>query len=158
MPDQNKHGGKRKGAGAKQKWDLFFKVEVGQACEELIRNSEELAKLREKRELFESMTDLKDQWKAANSIPVAQRHAWLESEEAEAHFEDIKLELASLKSEIASSSIKGRLLNLSAKPPYGSRKQAILIVAKIYSLTPKQVDNIWQEYRRFEYSLQKYQT
>ena len=158
MPDHNKHGGKRKGAGAKQKWDLFFKLEVGQACEELIRNSEELAKLKEKRELFESMTDLKDQWKAANSIPVAQRHAWLRSEEAEAHFEDIKLELASLKSEITSSSLKGRVLNLSAQPPYGSRKQAILIVAKIYSLTPKQVDNMWQEYRRFEYSLQKYQT
>jgi hypothetical protein len=158
MPDHNKHGGKRKGAGAKQKWDLFFKLEVGQACEELIRNSEKLAMRREKCELFESMTDLKDQWKAANSIPVAQRHAWLRSEEAEAHFEDIKLELASLKSEITSSSLKGRVLNLSAQPPYGSRKQAILIVAKIYSLTPKQVDNMWQEYRRFEYSLQKYQT
>ena len=158
MPAHNKHGGKRKGAGAKQKWDLFFKLEVGQTCEELIRNSEELAKRREKCELFESMTDLKDQWKAANSIPVAQRHAWLRSEEAEAHFEDIKLELASLKSEITSSSLKGRVLNLSAKPPYGSRKQAIMIVAKIYSLTPKQVDNMWQEYRRFEYSLQKYQT
>ena len=154
MPAHNKHGGKRKGAGAKQKWDLFFKLEVGQTCEELIRNSEELAKRREKCELFESMTDLKDQWKAANSIPVAQRHAWLRSEEAEAHFEDIKLELASLKSEITSSSLKGRVLNLSAKPPYGSRKQAIMIVAKIYSLTPKQVDNMWQEYRRFEYSLQ----
>jgi hypothetical protein len=158
MPAHNKHGGKRKGAGAKQKWDLFFKLEVGQTCEELIRNSEKLAKRREKCELFESMTDLKDQWKAANSIPVAQRHAWLRSEEAEAHFEDIKLELASLKSEITSSSLKGRVLNLSAKPPYGSRKQAIMIVAKIYSLTPKQVDNMWQEYRRFEYSLQKYQT
>jgi hypothetical protein len=158
MPDHNKHGGKRKGAGAKQKWDLFFKLEVGQACEELIRNSEKLAMRREKCELFESMTDLKDQWKAANSIPVAQRHAWLRSEEAEAHFEDIKLELASLKSEITSSSLKGRVLNLSAQPPYGSRKQAIFIVAKIYSLTPKQVDNMWQEYRRFEYSLQKYQT
>jgi hypothetical protein len=158
MPDHNKHGGKRKGAGAKQKWDLFFKLEVGQACEELIRNSEKLAMRREKCELFESMTDLKDQWKAANSIPVAQRHAWLRSEEAEAHFEDIKLELASLKSEITSSSLKGRVLNLSAQPPYGSRKQAILIVAKIYSLTPKQVDNMWQEYRRFEYSLQTYQT
>jgi hypothetical protein len=112
MPDHNKHGGKRKGAGAKQKWDLFFKLEVGQACEELIRNSEKLAMRREKCELFESMTDLKDQWKAANSIPVAQRHAWLRSEEAEAHFEDIKLELASLKSEITSSSLKGRVLNL----------------------------------------------
>ena len=158
MPAHNKHGGKRKGAGAKQKWDLFFKLEVGQTCEELIRNSEKLAMRREKCELFESMTDLKDQWKAANSIPVAQRHAWLRSEEAEAHFEDIKLELASLKSEITSSSLKGRVLNLSAKPTYGSRKQAILIVAKMYSLTPKQVDNMWQEYRRFEYSLQKYQT
>jgi hypothetical protein len=158
MPDHNKHGGKEKEPGAKQKWDLFFKLEVGQACEELIRNSEKLAMRREKCELFESMTDLKDQWKAANSIPVAQRHAWLRSEEAEAHFEDIKLELASLKSEITSSSLKGRVLNLSAQPPYGSRKQAILIVAKIYSLTHKQVDNMWQEYRRFEYSLQKYQT
>ena len=130
MPAHNKHGGKRSVAGAKQKWDLFFKLEVGQTCEELISNSEKLAKRREKRELFESMTDLKDQWKAANSIPVAQRYAWLRGEEAEAHFKDIKLELEGLKSEITSSSLKGRVLKLSAKPPYGSKKQAIFIVAK----------------------------
>ena len=47
MTNSKKHGGKRKGAGRKPKWDPLFKLRVGQDCENLFRQEEELAKKRQ---------------------------------------------------------------------------------------------------------------
>ena len=153
MSGGNKHGGKRKGAGAKQKWDLFFKLEVGQACEELIRNSEKLAMRREKCELFESMTDLTDVWDRLNMVPIYQRSDWLKSEAGDQHRSDMEDELETLRAVTANISPNSRLLKLSITPPRGTRSSIILAIAEKYFLSAKQVDNLWQEYRRFERSL-----
>ena len=52
----------------------------------------------------------------------------------------------------ANISPASRLLKIPTKPPRGSRLRVISEIAEKYSLTAKQVDNLWQEYRRFERS------
>ena len=149
----NQHGGKREGAGRIPKWDPLFKLHVGQDCEELFKREIELAIEQAKNKLFGQETDLKEQWQHTNRIPIEQRSAWLKSEEADRHQFDIEQELGAIHSHEPDTFPKSRLLSLPAKPPRGTRSRIISEIAKKYSLSIKQTDNLWQAYRRFERSL-----
>ena len=152
MSNSNKHGGKRKGAGRKPKWDLLFKLRVGQDCESLFRQEEELAKKKAIDEHFSTETDIKNVWDKVHKIPIPRRSNWLKSEAGDQHISDIEEELETLRATTANISPASRLLKIPTKPPHGSRLRIISEIAKKYSLSAKQVDNLWQEYRRFERS------
>ena len=152
MSNSNKHGGKRKGAGRKPKWDLLFKLRVGQDCESLFRQEEELAKKKAIDEHFSTETDIKNVWDKAHKIPIPRRSNWLKSEDGDQHISDIEEELETLRATTANISPASRLLKIPTKPPRGSRLRIISEIAEKYSLSAKQVDNLWQEYRRFERS------
>ena len=153
MANSKKHGGKRKGAGRKPKWDPLFKLRVGQDCESLFRQEEELAKKKAIDEHFSTETDIKNVWDKVHKIPIPQRSHWLKSEGSEQHISDIEEELETLRAVSANISPASRLLKVPTKPPRGSRLRIISEIAEKYSLSAKQVDNLWQEYRRFERSL-----
>jgi hypothetical protein len=153
MANCNKHGGKRKGAGRKPKWDLLFKLRVGQDCESLFRQEEEVAKKKAIDEHFRTDSDLSELWRSVNMVPISHRSHWLESEASEQHRSDIEDELEALRAMTANISPASRLLKIPTKPPRGSRLRIISEIAEKYSLSAKQVDNLWQEYRRFERSL-----
>ena len=152
MANCNKHGGKRKGAGRKPKWDLLFKLRVGQDCESLFRQEEELAKKKAIDEHFSTETEIKNVWDKVHKIPIPRRSNWLKSEAGDQHISDIEEELETLRATTANISPASRLLKIPTKPPRGSRLRIISEIAEKYSLSAKQVDNLWQEYRRFERS------
>jgi len=152
MTNSKKHGGKRKGAGRKLKWDLLFKLRVGQDCESLFRQAEELAKKKAIDEHFSTETDIKNVWDKVHKIPIPRRSNWLKSEAGDQHISDIEEELETLRAVSANISPASRLLKIPTKPPRGSRLRIISEIAEKYSLSAKQVDNLWQEYRRFERS------
>ena len=152
MTNSKKHGGKRKGAGRKPKWDLLFKLRVGQDCESLFRQEEELAKKKAIDEHFSTETDIKNVWDKVHKIPIPRRSNWLKSEAGDQHISDIEEELETLRATTANISPASRLLKIPTKPPRGSRLRIISEIAEKYSLSAKQVDNLWQEYRRFERS------
>ena len=153
MTNSKKHGGKRKGAGRKPKWDPLFKLRVGQDCENLFRQEEELAKKKAIDEHFSTKTDIKNVWDKVHKIPIPRRSNWLKSEAGDQHISDIEEELETLRATTANISPTSRLLKIPTKPPRGSRLRIISEIAEKYSLSAKQVDNLWQEYRRFERSL-----
>ena len=153
MSGGNKHGGKRKGAGRRPKWDPFFRLHVGQDCEELFRDEARLAHAKASDEHFRTITDLTDVWDRLNMVPIYQRSDWLKSEAGDQHRSDIEDELETLRAVTADISSNSRLLKLSITPPRGTRSRIILAIAEKYFLSAKQVDNLWQEYRRFERSL-----
>ena len=152
MTNSKKHGGKRKGAGRKPKWDLLFKLRVGQDCESLFRQEEELAKKKAIDEHFSTETEIKNVWDKVHKIPIPRRSTWLKSEAGDQHISDIEEELETLRATTANISPASRLLKIPTKPPRGSRLRIITEIAEKYSLSAKQVDNLWQEYRRFERS------
>ena len=152
MTNSKKHGGKRKGAGRKPKWDPLFKLRVGQDCENLFRQEEELAKKKAIDEHFSTETDIKNVWDKVHKIPIPRRSNWLKSEAGDQHISDIEEELETLRATTANISPASRLLKIPTKPPRGSRLRIISEIAEEYSLSAKQVDNLWQEYRRFERS------
>jgi len=69
MSNSNKHGGKRKGAGRKPKWDPLFKLRVGQDCESLFRQEEEVAKKKAIDEHFRTDSDLSELWRSVVLAP-----------------------------------------------------------------------------------------
>jgi hypothetical protein len=152
MANCNKHGGKRKGAGRKPKWDLLFKLRVGQDCESLFRQEEEVAKKKAIDEHFRTDSDLSELWRSVNMVPISHRRHWLKSEAGDQHISDIEDELKAFRAVSANISPASRLLKIPTKPPRGTRLRVISEIAEKYSLSAKQVDNLWQEYRRFERS------
>ena len=152
----NSHGGKRSGAGRPRKWDFWFVMEVGQDCETLHRQAQDAA-LRMRRDKLIGDTELEATWSKVNSIPVPQRRQWLQSkgddeleEGYEQHQADINEEIKAMNKKRGDKVTTSRLVGLQNTPPKGTRSQIIAKVAKKFALSPKQVDNIWQAYRRFE--------
>jgi hypothetical protein len=150
------HGGKRSGAGRPRKWDFWFVMEVGQACETLHRQAQDAA-LRTRRDKLMEDTELQATWNKVNSMPVPQRRQWLQSkgddeleEGYEQHQSDIKEEIKVMNKKRGGKVTTSRLVSLQNTPPKGTRSQIIAKVAKKFELSTKQIDNIWQAYRRFE--------
>ena len=104
-------------------------------------------------EHFRTDSDLNELWRSVNMVPISHRRHWLKSEASEQHRSDIEDELKAFRAVSANISPASRLLKVPTKPPRGSRLRIISEIAEKYSLSAKQVDNLWQEYRRFERSL-----
>ena len=143
------HGGKREGAGREPKWDFSKKVKIGQECEALQRK-EELKTF--KTNVLKAFPDLNYLWDNASQIDIKHRKDWLLSEDGEQHQLDVQEELVTLNLIEENPSSQNRLFKISKKAPKGTRKAICKIIAQKYSLDEKQVDNIWQFYRRFEKS------
>ena len=63
---------------------------------------------------------------------------------------DVSEELVTLNSAMVRTDPKNRIFQIVGKAPKGTRSRIIKIVAEEYGLKTKQVDNLWQRYRRFE--------
>jgi hypothetical protein len=147
-PEKTTHGGKRRGAGRPKKWDFSFVVKVGQACEKLNRKAMEESLDQQKNDLFRQRTELEWHWAEVNKVPPSKRRQFLTSETFEVHSQDVNEELKMLASKKGGE--VNRVIQLKAKAPRGTRTKILQQVAKTFGLTTKQVDNMWQAYRRFE--------
>lgn len=150
MSQRSTHGGKREGAGRKPKWPFFFKIDVGQACERLWRETMEKADQASRSEMFSEKSELAVYWRKAAQVPVAERKEWRDSEEGKLHHDDVEIELSALSPEQPENQPVPRIVQISRKPPRGSRKRITEAVAREFGILPQQVDNIWQQYRKFE--------
>ena len=144
------HGGKRDGAGREPKWDFLTKVKIGQECE-VLHKKEELKTF--KNNVLKEFPDLTYLWENASQIDVKHRKDWLLSEDGEQHRLDVQEELVTLNLIEENPPSQNRLFKISKKAPKGTRKAICKVIAQKYSLDEKQVDNIWQFYRRFEKSI-----
>ena len=152
MSDKKNHGGKRKGSGRKPKWSFDDVVRIGQACEVHFRAVVHAELETRKSALISNdVTELKGLFQNAQSIPVKDRQEWLKDENGGAqHMLDVSEELVTLNSAMVRTDPKNRIFQIVGKAPKGTRSRIIKIVAEEYGLKTKQVDNLWQRYRRFE--------
>ena len=152
MNDKKTHGGKRKGAGRKPNWSFDDVIRIGQACEVHFRAVVHAEFEKRKNELISNdVTDLEDLFQNAQSIPVEDRQEWLKDENGGAqHLADVEEELATLNATMEGTDPKNRVFQIVGKAPKGTRSRIIKIVAEEYGLKAKQVDNLWQRYRRLE--------
>ena len=151
------HGGKRSGAGRPRKWDFWFVMEVGQACERLHRQAQDTALSARRDRLISEQTELQRLWLKAKEKPVPIRRQWLQTKGDsqleggyEQHLDDVTEEIKEMNKNNKGKGPTSRLVSLRNTPPKGTRRKIISKVAQKFSLTTKQVDNIWQAYRRFE--------
>ena len=149
IPKKTKHGGHRQGSGRKQKWSKSYVLKIGQACENMHQAAKDLALNKGLDELTKDQSELRRVWGYAVSVPVSERKAWPASETGEMYVDDVKNELISLNAERSGEETTNAVFSVSNKPAKGTRKRIIEEVASQFGLTPKQADNIWQDYRRF---------
>lgn len=150
------HGGKRPNSGRKKKYPYMFKLEVGQACENLYRSIEAEVALNANKHRVRYYSELEIYWHNAHLIPIHQRREWLRSKHGMQHTIDVEIERDSLNYTFSEMSKKMRKVAFPPRVPYGTRKKIILKVQeryKKYCLKYKDVDNMWVSYRQFERSL-----
>jgi hypothetical protein len=152
MNDKKAHGGKRAGAGRPRKWSFENVLEIGLACEVRFKATVHANYEERKNALMSNdVTELADLFQKAQSIPIGHRQKWLQDENGGAqHVSDVCEELTTLNSTIARADQTNRIFQVVGKTPKGTRSSIIKIVAEEYGLKTKQVDNLWQRYRRFE--------
>ena len=153
IPKKATHGGRRQGSGRKQKWSFSDMLKIGQVCEKMHQAAKDLAFNKGLDELTKDQSELRRVWGYAASVPVSERKAWRASEAGEMHVDDVKNELISLNAERSGEETTNAVFSVSNQPAKGTRKRIIEDVASEFGLKPKQVDNIWQQYRRFEKSI-----
>lgn len=163
MPTKSNHGGARSGAGRPVKYDVWTMVEIGQACETKWRKESKQAVERRFSNLPHA-DKVRALQEAANAIPLAERTAWLRSEAYEDHSSELEawLHKAAGHSLTGTFEVEGeayggdyegnapRLITISTKPPRGTRMRIIEEVARRFGLLESAVNNLWQQYRRFE--------
>lgn len=155
------HGGPRLGAGRPRKWSFEAVLTIGQSCEVKWREASTEA-FAARLAALPHADEIGARWEEVQAIPVWQRKAWIESEAFEDHSGDIGSWLhkrAGTRFDDETATYAGaapRLVTLSTKPPRGTRQAIIREVATNTGLVESQVDNLWQEYRRFERELQSY--
>lgn len=161
---KGQHGGRRAGAGRKVRFDFFFMLEVGAACEERLLEAQNSVKANSRHYLLHEVSDLQSLWNKSDQIPVSKRPAWLVSDAFEDHQADIEEERSLIRSEVAMVSRKTRRAAKNAPSgseegvdqptkipvPRGTRRRILREIAATYKLTENQVDNLWQQKRRFE--------
>lgn len=143
------HGGARKGAGRPRKFDFFYLVTIGQACENLWRIAVADAKQKAVHKYISDDTELEAVWSKAQQINIENRKQWLQSEDYEQHKSDVDVEVELSRSE-ESPQKNSRFVSLTAKPPRGTRKRIIEEVSSKHGLTFNQVRNLWVAYRHWE--------
>ena len=154
----SKHGGVRARAGRPRKYDFEEMVTIGHACEKLLREASEAAGEARLASLPHA-AEIRALREGAHHIPVYQRKAWLESDAYDDHKRDIESFLhdrAGTPFDDNSTEYEGdppRGASASTKPPRGTRKRIIEIVATESGLPKNAVDNLWQAYRRVKQEL-----
>jgi len=150
MNDGSKHGGKRTGAGRKTKWTLEYVLEVGLACEKLWR-AEQHAAFERSRETKQTETlNIAQHHKDVQAIQVKKRAAQLKTEGADIYFSYMAVEIEELNEMENISNPQNRVFSFSNKPLRGTRTLIIEKISVAFGLEQKQIDNIWQQYRRLE--------
>ena len=149
----HQHGGARAGAGRPYKYDFEEMVNVGYACEKLWREASEAAG-EARLASMKHADDIRARHEEVGHIPVHERKAWLESEACQEHRGDIEAMIHkrvgtpfdddSAEFECAAP----REASASNKPPRGTRKRIIEVVATESGLSRNAVDNLWQAFRR----------
>jgi hypothetical protein len=150
MNDISKHGGKRTGAGRKKKWAFEYVLEIGQACEKLW-SAEQQATFEQKRDkALSDELNIAQHHKEIQAIPVKKRATRLKTEGANIYFSYMAAEIEELNEMENIPNPQNRIFSFSNKPPRGTRTRIIEYISVVFGLEPKQVDNIWQQYRRLE--------
>ena len=154
MKKADKRGGRRPGAGRKRKWDLWFRLQIGQDCENLYRKAIEKKFAEEQRTLLTKHSRLSIEFQRAQDVEVELRSEWLEQEDGgDQYLWDVVGEIEQLNIIYKNQDLENRIFSLAVRPRRGTRKAIIKQIAAKYSLTANQVDNLWQAYRRFEKSM-----
>jgi len=153
MTNSNGHGGKRKGAGRKPNLTLYQEIVIGQTCERLLESAALRAFNRRKRDLFEHQTELSYHWESVNKLTLDKRDELIKTELLKYYEDNIEAELKLFQPYKAMDQKAPRLLQISKRPPKGTRDKVIVRAAKIFKLKPSQIDNIWQKYRRLAKSI-----
>lgn len=150
MNDVSKHGGKRTGAGRKTKWTLEYVLEVGQACEKLWRAEQQAAFEQRRDKALSDTLNIAQHHKDVQAIPVKKRAARLKTEGADIYFSYMAVEIEELNEMENIPNPQNRVFSFSNKPLRGTRTLIIEKMSVAFGLEQKQIDNIWQQYRRFE--------
>lgn len=150
MNDGSKHGGKRTGAGRKTKWTLEYVLEVGQACETLWRAEQHAAFERRRDKALSDTLNIAQHHKDVQAIPVKKRAAQLKTEGADIYFSYMAVEIKELNEMENIPNPQNRVFSFSNKPLRGTRTLIIEKISVAFGLEQKQIDNIWQQYRRLE--------
>ena len=154
MKKADKRGGRRPGAGRKRKWDFWFRLQIGQDCENLYRKAIEKKFAEEQRTLLTKHSRLSIEFQRAQDVEVELRSEWLEQEDGgDQYLWDVVGEIEQLNIIYKNQDLENRVCSLPVRPRRGTRKAIIKKIAAKYSLTENQVDNLWQAYRRFEKSI-----
>lgn len=148
MTNNNGWGGKRDGAGPKQKYSAAFIVEIGSLCQARLRAAREEAIKRAKDNLASQHSDLRDQWQIAHQIEQPERQQWLKSDQGKQYIEDVNFEVSELNRSMKIGSETNRLFNLNVKTPHRARKIIRCQVASEFSLTENQVKYLWAKYTK----------
>lgn len=153
------HGGRRAGSGRPRKWSFFEVLNIGQACEVKWREASKGA-LSARYDALPRAAEITALYDGARAIPVEKRAQWVKSDAFEDHVLDLESHLHAQSEtpfDYESGTYMGaapRLVRLSTKPFKGTRERIIQEVASANGLSPSQVDNLWQAYRRLERSIQ----
>jgi hypothetical protein len=148
MTNSNGWGGKRDGAGPKQKYSAAFILEIGSLCQARLLAARDKAKAKAKDDLTGQLSDLRDHWQKAHQIEQPERQQWLKSDQGKQYIEDVDFEVSELNRTLKTGSETNRLFNLNVKTPHRARKTIRCKVAAEYSLTENQVKYLWAKYTK----------
>jgi hypothetical protein len=122
------------------------KLKIGGRCETLWR---EAYRRKEDAAIAEATFNVRDDWDAAQAVPVRDRGRWLKQDYAQ-HRRDVE---ESLKEDQGTSHPK-RFVTIRVNRPKGQRatiiKQAAEEFAEEFGVSERMVRACWQEFRRFE--------
>ena len=150
---QQGRGGARRGAGRPANHDIWQKIEIALTCEALsteaakVAVSQRLQKLRHADEIESLQIRI-------NQIPIAQRAAFLISENYSDHVGDLeswllKRQGSSFDDETGTYNQTARRdVSVSSKPPKGTRRRVLTQVAVQFGIPESTVDRYWKAHRR----------
>ena len=152
MSNSRNHGGKRKGAGRPRKWSFEDILHIGQECEKHFRAAVRADSESKKNALISNdVVELKEYHNWVQSILSENRQEFLKDEESRSKYMlDVSEEIESINSMAGIAEPTNRIFQIVGKAPKGTRSRIIKTIAEEYGLKTKQVDNLWQQYRRFE--------
>ena len=152
MTNSNGWGGKRDGAGPKQKYSAAFIVEIGSLCQARLLAARDKAKAKAKDDLTGQLSDLRDHWQKAHQIEQPERQQWLKSDQGMQYIDDVNFEVSELNRTQKTGSETNRIFPINLKTPHKARKTIRRDVAEEYSLTENQVKYLWNEHIKLEKS------
>ena len=148
MSDKKNHGGKRSGAGRKRTaFNLILRV--GQACEEMLQQKYADLNAEKKRKLLEERSNIAEFHEYIQSVPIAERTAFLASDEYADHSNSMDGELTQLGQANDESGKPSRILTIHTPRLYGYNERIYKEVAHKFGLSAVQVKNYWKKYREF---------